>query len=133
MKKTLSIILCFLSLQALAAPGVAQQSIAELGLGRVVFGLLGVLAVIYALAWWVKKQQGINGYFTSHMKVIGILPLGRNEKLVLVNVGEEQLLLGVSGQQINLLHKLEKPLEVEKDSSDFSKKLKEIMGKGLSQ
>lgn len=133
MKKFLSILIVTLTAEAYAAPELAQQSIAELGLGRVVFGLLGVLAVIYALAWWVKKQQGFNGYFSPHMKIAGILPLGRNEKLILVNVGEEQLLLGVSGQQINLLHKLEKPLEAEQDDSDFSKKLKEIMSKGLSK
>jgi flagellar protein FliO/FliZ len=117
----------------LAAPTATETALADLGVGRVVFGLLAVLAVIYALAWMVKKQQGIKGYFTPHMSVVGVLPMGKNEKIVLINVGNEQLLLGVSSQQITTLHKIETPLTNEPVTSDFSKKLKEIIGKGISQ
>ena len=133
-KNTAFIFLSYLMIHRVDAASTATETaLADLGVGRVVFGLFAVLAVIYALAWLVKKQQGIKGYFTSHMSVVGVLPMGKNEKIVLINVGKEQLLLGVSSQQITTLHKIETPLTNEPVSHDFSKKLKEIMSKGISQ
>lgn len=44
------------------------------------------------------------------LRVISSLALGHKEKLVVVQVGEEQWLLGITPQNINHLGKLEQPL-----------------------
>jgi flagellar protein FliO/FliZ len=46
------------------------------------------------------------------LKVVTSLNLGSKERLVVVQVGKKQLLLGVTGQQINILDTLAEPIEV---------------------
>lgn len=76
-----------------------------------IISLLMVLALIVVSAWVLKKFNVVNKSVAG-MKVITSLPLGHKEKLVVVQVGDEQLLLGVTNQQVNLIKTLEKPLEV---------------------
>ena len=73
--------------------------------------LLMVLAVIIASALILKRFQRVS-HSTSAMKVVASLPLGTKERLVVVEVNGEQMLLGVSQQQITLLKSLESPIEV---------------------
>lgn len=78
--------------------------------------LLMVLAVIIVSAWILKKFNLANKS-VSGMQVISSLPLGHKEKLVVVQIADDQLLLGVSGQQISLIKTLDKPLEVSRPLS----------------
>lgn len=77
------------------------------------FGLLIVLAVIAAAAWLFKRfgnyQVGVQG----KMKIVGGVSLGARERVVLLQVGDNQLLLGVAPGQIRTLHVLDRPLELE--------------------
>lgn len=94
-----------------------------------IVSLLMVLALII-LSAWVLKKFNIANKSVSGMQVISTLPLGHKEKLVVVQVAEEQLLLGVSGQQINLIKALEKPLEVGTPlTGDFGETINRFMGK----
>jgi len=74
-----------------------------------VLSLLMVLLLIFAAAWVLKKFNVVNKS-VSGMQVISSLPLGTKERLVVVQVADEQLLLGVSGQQVSLIKTLEQPL-----------------------
>lgn len=74
-----------------------------------VMSLLMVLLLIFAAAWLLKKFNVVNKT-VSGMQVISSLSLGAKERLVVVQVADEQLLLGVTGQQISLIKKLEEPL-----------------------
>ena len=62
------------------------------------------------------------------MRVIASLPVGCKEKLLVVKVGEQQLLLGVTPQQVNFLYRLEEPLD-ESQPQAFSQQLGKLMGK----
>ncbi len=57
-------------------------------------GLLLVVAVIFVLAWLVKKfnlnQQSQNGL----IKIIAGLSIGTRDRIVLLQIGEEQILIG---------------------------------------
>ena len=99
-------------------------------MGQVVIGLLVVLLLIFAIAAFIKRfghgQLGVSQQIT----IIGSLALGAKERLVLVEVGEEQLLLGVSAAGINTLHKLQEPIrqpDTSEDLSEFGAKLKDIL------
>ena len=73
---------------------------------------------------------------SSGMKIISSLPLGTREKLVLVEVGGKQLLLGVTSSQINTIHVFDDPLMIaektQHPASDFSQKLMAILQKNTS-
>ena len=63
--------------------------------------LLLVLAIIYLMAWLLKKQQ-LPGHTNSRdLNLIESLPLGKNERLCLVKAGDRYLLLGVSANSVN--------------------------------
>lgn len=73
-------------------------------------GLLVVLAVIAAAAWGVKRFGHLRMGVQGQMKIVGGVSLGTRERVVLLQVGEQQLLLGVAPGQIRTLHVLNEPL-----------------------
>ena len=105
--------LCFLSFSVLAAPPVAPAPIVSPvslgGMLQVLLGLGLVLAAVAGSAWLLRRfspgQIGAGGA----VKVIGGVALGPKERLVLVEIGETWLVLGVAPGQVNTLHTLAKP------------------------
>ena len=73
-------------------------------------GLLAVLAVIVAIGWAVKRFGNLRGGIQGQMKIVGGISLGTRERVVLLQVGDQQLVLGVAPGQIRTLHVLEQPL-----------------------
>jgi len=99
----------------------------------VVFSLILVVAIIFILAWAMRRMGGTTFRSNSFLKIIGGVSMGARERIVLVQVGDEQLLLGVAPGRIQTLHKLDKPLESSdtRDSAgaSFSERLKSIVNK----
>jgi len=73
-------------------------------------GLLAVLAVIVAIGWAVKRFGNLRGGIQGQMKIVGGISLGTRERVVLLQVGDQQLVLGVAPGQIRTLHVLDQPL-----------------------
>lgn len=73
----------------------------------VAIAVVGALAFgfIYLLKLWQERSMAAADQRGSGigMRFLRALPLGQNERLVLVEVGEEVLLLGVGGNAIALL------------------------------
>lgn len=96
----------------------------------VTLGLMAIIGLIFALSWLVKRftQGAMSG--NSHIKILSALPLGTRERVVLIEAGGEQLLVGVTATQINTLHVLKNPIVMTEKSditSEFSKKLMTIL------
>jgi flagellar protein FliO/FliZ len=85
-----------------------------------------VLAVIVISAMILKRFQGVRQ--THHgLKIVTSLHLGAKEKLVVVQAGDKQLLLGVTTQQVTLLETLDEPLVNAKENSvDFAQSLAKL-------
>ena len=62
--------------------------------------------------------------------VISALPLGNREKLLVVKVGEQQVLLGMTPTNINLLCQLETPLAEPAATMPFAAQLAKLMKPG---
>lgn len=86
-----------------AAPGVPAGSFlqAMLALGLIV-------ALLFGLAWLARKISGGKGFGQGGMKVVGGVALGPRERIVLVEVGETWLVVGIVPGQIRTLHTLPK-------------------------
>lgn len=121
-----------------------MPSLASL-MAQTAVGLAVVLIAIAALAWVVKKLNVSNFGGNKTMQVLSVLPVGTREKVVLVEVGGQQLLLGVAPGRVNAVHVfdtpvVEAPAVKEKTASmpslaastasEFSKKLNEFLGQG---
>jgi len=98
---------------------------------QTIFGLIMVLAIIVFLGWLLKRSKYFHATHHGQLKVLGAISLGAREKAVLIQVGEQQILLGVTSQQINTLHTLSEPLSVRepqiKASDSFAERLKQMM------
>ena len=116
---------------AVAAPevggGVAGQ------LTQLVLGLLLVLGLIFFLAWLLRRvQQAGPAGKGQVIELIGSRALGPRDRLVLVQVGNEQILLGLTPGTISALHVLKEPVQVpgtEQATPEFAQRLMELLGK----
>lgn len=88
---------------------VGKHVAANMNAMSMILSLLMVLAVIVISAIILKRFQGAQ-HNLKGLKIITSLHLGSKEKLVVVQSGEKQLLLGVTTQQITLLETLDEPL-----------------------
>ena len=100
---------------------------------QLVIGLIIVVLCIIALAWLARKVNRFQVVADSALKVLGGLSMGARDRVVLLQVGDEQILLGVSPGKINTLHVLAKPITTQEkpsdgpDSQSFSDKMKMAM------
>ena len=74
-------------------------------------GLIFILIMIFSLAWFMKKMGYTNLTGQGQLKIIATLNLGQKEKIALIQVGQQQLLVGMTATQINTLHVLDELLE----------------------
>lgn len=95
-----------------ASPEVIQHAPATGagGLLQVTFSLALVLGAVFAAAWVVRRLRGVGRLGANAIQVVADAPLGTKERAVLIQIGEQQLLLGVAPGQVNLLHVLPQPL-----------------------
>jgi flagellar protein FliO/FliZ len=70
---------------------------------QTLFALILVLAVLGALAWFLKRYGPKVGGGNANLRVVGSLNLGGRERIVVVEVGNEWIVVGASPGRINAL------------------------------
>ena len=95
-----------------AAIPVGQHAPTTPSLFGAVFALLLVLALIVGLGWLLKRLPGSGFRPSEGLKLVTSLNVGARERLVVVEVNGQQLLLGVTAKGITTLHVLPEPLPV---------------------
>ncbi|MDR7089505.1 flagellar biosynthetic protein FliO [Cellvibrio fibrivorans] len=107
---------------------------AQIGSGRhlvnVTLALMGIIGLIFAISWFVKRFSQGTFSANAHIKILSAMPLGTRERIVLIEAGGQQLLLGITSTHINTLHVFETPIVVDdktENPSDFSRKLMAIL------
>ena len=114
-----------------AATPMAGSDIAG-QLGQLLLGLLLVIGLIFLLAWLLRRVQQLNPRGGQVIKLLSSQALGPRDRLVLVQVGNEQILLGLSAGRITPLHVLKEPVhlpDAEPATPEFAQRLMELMGK----
>lgn len=76
------------------------------GLAQAGLGLFAVIALILLLAWLARRAGLVRHGQGGQMKVVGSTMLGPRQRLVMVEVGDTCLVLGVSAGEIRTLHTL---------------------------
>ncbi|WP_232431672.1 flagellar biosynthetic protein FliO [Thauera sp. 27] len=95
-----------------ASPGatLAQGApVPELGasLVQMALGLAAVIAVLLASLWAIRRLGAPRGSAAA-MKVLGAAAVGPRERVVLVELGEQVLVLGVAPGSVTKLHELKR-------------------------
>ncbi|MDH0648291.1 flagellar biosynthetic protein FliO [Pseudomonas sp. GD03858] len=122
---------------AAAEPAAAPAAPLPGGMGaqlaQMVFGLLLVVGLIFALAWLLRRMQGNAQRGAQVIEIVGSRAIGPRDRLLLVQVGKEQILIGHTPGSIEALHVLAEPVDVpaaaRQATPEFAQRLLELMGK----
>ncbi len=83
------------------------------GLVQVVLALILVIAAIAGSAWLMRRFGPTQMGQGSAMRIVGGLMVGQRERLVLVEVGDTWLIVGVAPGQVAAVHSMPRPLDAE--------------------
>ncbi|WP_047280883.1 flagellar biosynthetic protein FliO [Pseudomonas lundensis] len=140
MKRLLGGLLAFpfsvLAAEPVVTATTAAAPVVGSGIGgqltQLVLGLLLVLGLIFGLAWLLRRVQHAGPRQGQVIELISSRALGARDRLVLVQVGNEQILLGLTPGRITPLHVLKEPVTLpttaQPATPEFAKRLLELMG-----
>ncbi|OWO84089.1 flagellar biosynthetic protein FliO [Photorhabdus luminescens] len=99
---------------ATSAPLPAGQTLMQVS-----SALAGVLLLIFTLTWLIRRMGlfSSKGKTQQQLSIKASCSLGQRERVVIVEVEDNWLVLGVTAQQINLLHQMPIP-ESDRDSPE---------------
>lgn len=93
-----------------AAANISRSTVGAGSVLQMVAGLALVVVLIFALAWAVRRFGHINVNARGALRVVGALSMGSRERVVLIEAGDKQILLGVAPGRVQTLHVLEEPI-----------------------
>lgn len=111
--------------------GITSLANEPVGVGnylQMFFGLFIVVGLIIGMAWFMRRMGNMNGMSAGDLKVLGGISVGQRERIVLVQAGNTQLLVGVAPGAIRTLHVMDELIPTTNDinskvSSGFADKL----------
>jgi len=111
--------------QASTADTVGPSSAAIL---QMLLGLLLIIGILFAGAYLLRKLNGGRSFGNSGpLRVVGGLMISARERIVLVEVGDSWLVVGIVPGQIKTLHTLAKgELPAQSDEKPFGQWLKQV-------
>jgi len=96
--------LCAASLNAQAQTVAAPAA----GMGQMLLGLAAVIGLVLALAWVARRLGVANQTQSPLLRRIAALSVGTRERVMILEAGEQWLVLGVTAQSIQTLHVMPK-------------------------
>ncbi|NGX16238.1 flagellar biosynthetic protein FliO [Wenzhouxiangella sp. XN24] len=135
MKRLLPLLPALL-LAPLAAFGAEPQAAPEFTgageVGKMIAGLLLMIALIVGLAAALKRVKGFQRHLPGAIKIVSVASVGARERLMLVEVGGRQLLVGAAPGRIQTLLVLDEPVSVPQGApggaGGFAERLREAVG-----
>ena len=120
-----------------AAPAVPAVTAAGVSTGAFVQGLVGLVVIIGLLLVTlaaIKRWGGqFGGVSTAGMKVISGISVGTRERILLIEVGDTWLVVGVTASQIRTLHTLPKDSLPELTRADSKPAFAQWLNKVIEQ
>lgn len=98
----------FRAMLLLSASSPAWAADSGAGVAGMVFSLVLILGLFVLAAWLLKRYLPQVGK-TGPVKLIGTTMVGPRERVVVVEVEDTWLVLGVGGGQVRTLHTLPRP------------------------
>lgn len=119
-------LIVFSSFLTLSLPVYAEAS-TNRHFATMFIALVAVVCLIFLLAKLLKRLQGSSMGTRSKLKMICQLPLGPKERVVVLDVNGEQVLVGVTSMQITLLTPLKNPINEVEDAVSFTSQLNKVL------
>lgn len=90
------------------AAGTPASPVSAGGIFQIFFGLVVVLATVALVAWLLKRLAPGHISAGGALKLVGGIAVGPKERVVVVEVGDTWLVLGVAPGQVRSLHQMPK-------------------------
>jgi len=87
------------------APGIGGGDVVGVGVSMFI-----VVAVIIALGWLYSRSRIVGGGASGVINVVATRALGPKERLMVVEVADQQLLVGMTASGVQTLHVFERPV-----------------------
>ena len=133
--RILALLLLFVASSALAqetAPAVAPSSLFTGDyLLQVVGSFVVVILLLVGVLVMLRRFNGVSGQMSGNMRVLSSVGVGQRERAVLLQVGDQQILVGVGPGNVRKIHVFDEPVVDPKETStpNFSAVWKVAMGK----
>ena len=96
-------------------------------------GLAVVILCIVGLAWLLKRAGGLQASAHGALRIVDGIALSARERVVLVQVGDKQVLLGVAPGRVSAVHVLDEPVETRAGdrpaTGNFAARLRDVLGR----
>jgi flagellar protein FliO/FliZ len=106
-------LLALLGLYAGLATAAPEKNIVAVtdasSFGRVVVSLSAVIGLLMCVAWYAKKTGGRRAVVASAIKIVGGVNVGRHEKVLVVEVADQWIVVGVGSGNIQALSTMSRP------------------------
>ncbi len=89
----------------------ARDPLSMNSLWQLTLGMVLVLGLILIIAWLLKRTGRFQAAAGGGLRILGGLSMGSRERVILMQVGATQLLVGVAPGRIQTLHVLEQPVD----------------------
>lgn len=93
-----------------AIPSLTNEPIGVGNYVQMFLGLFLIVAIIFGMAWLMRRMSNLNNGTASDLKVLGGVSVGQRERIVLVQAGDTQLLVGVAPGQVTALHVMDEAI-----------------------
>lgn len=106
-------------------PVVGGGELLSMGLSMVV-----VVAAILVLGWFYSRSRLVGGGSQDLIKVVASRALGPKERLLVVDVADQQLLIGMTATAVQTLHVFDEPVTtatMHSEAPGFASRLRSIM------
>lgn len=103
-------------------PGIGGGDV--LGVGVSMFVVIGVILV---LGWAYSRSRFLSGGASDVINVVATRALGPKERLLVVEVADQQLLVGMTSTGVQTLHVFDKPVriaETNEEAKGFAARLR---------
>ena len=105
-----------------ATPGLGGGDVLNLGVSMLI-----VVAAIVVLGWLYSRSRFVGGGSSDVINIVATQALGPKERLLIVEVAEQQLLVGMTATGVQTLHVFDKPVAVPttaRTSTGFASRLR---------
>ncbi len=98
---------------------------------QTLLGLILVLLIIALITWLLRQNPSLSAASHNQIKILASRSLGPKERAVLLEIGEQQILVGVTAHQISTLLVLKHHINTQADAAqpDFARKLSQFLHK----
>lgn len=99
---------------------------------NLILGLMFLVIIVVAGWWMVQRAGGLQIKSGNGLRVVTAISVGTRERVVLIEIAGEQMLLGVAPGRVNLLHRFDQPV-IATSNDDFASKIRQVMQQGLGK